>query len=1334
MSSSRGPAAWFKKISIENLFHRARGPQLPRTVFVNQPLPHSYHHAGRIKHEHVYTSNQIITSKYTLITFLPRNLLEQFRRIANLFFLAIAIMQFFPEFAAISPVVAILPLIIILAVTALKDGYEDLKRHQSDSRVNNNMSRVLAGGHWKNPNAMHGKSKTFIKRILPLRKSGTPDDKLVWQDVPWEDVSVGDFVFLRDGDAIPADVVICSTSEDGNVAYVETKNLDGETNLKSRSAVPALTHLSSLEACADPQNACSVDCDRPELNMYRFNGAVSLSDSSKASVDLSMTLLRGSVVRNTDWVIGLVLFTGVDTKIMLNSGLTPSKRSKIDRLMNIQVIINLLLLAVMSVVCGIADSLLEQQRYPEGALWLYDDDQSGNNPRVNGVITWAYSLLTFQIIIPISLYITLEVVRTLQAGWIFLDDDIKYNKTDQRTLARSWNLADDLGQISYIFSDKTGTLTQNLMVFRRCSISGVVYRGESSPGPYVLDKLRGSSEASLPVPSTSSTPTPTRVSTLPEFRDPYLTTDLAAALSEEEPTPHARLLNGFLSVLALCHTVLAVPTDNESVFVYKAQSPDEAALVQAAADIGYVFEGRERDNLALRTPNAVEHYELLNILEFTTARKRMSVVVRRVGEGEEEKDGKVFIFTKGADSVIFEHLRPGQDELIQTTTEHLNEFANEGLRTLTLAYKIISEDEYEDWRVRYEEATLAMDDRDAKMEAACEELEHNLRLLGATAVEDRLQDEVPETIADLKSGGIKIWVATGDKLETAVAIGRSTNLIAEDSNVIIVRGNNPSGRPVNEQMLRALRDFFPESVNGEELEKVDDNALRRIETGVSSLVGGRDNGTRAGGFVLVIDGDALHHAFDEANHKETLLKLAMKCEGVVCCRVSPRQKAQIVRLVKEGLGSMTLAIGDGANDVSMIQAADVGVGISGEEGMQAVNSSDYAIAQFRFLKKLLLVHGHWSYSRIGKMILTFFYKNIVAVGVLWWFQIYSAWSGYYVFDYTYVLFYNSIWTVLTCPAVGLSDRDLMDCPQLYRFGREQTWFNTKQFLIYMMDGVYQSVPIFFFILYAYWTNSARSDGYNVAQYEFSTTMILSTVLIANVFVAFSAAAWTWWLVFGTSVGTVIIWVYTAIYCSITPSGGSAALLYGNDYYVFRSAIFWLSLPLTFCLSLAPRYLARAWCTLFNPDDLTLVRIIRKRDPRRSLKCQPIADAESANSGEINLALLKRASRTSHLSMPSSMPSRPPTRTASRTDMSTGLVSVDRGFDFAAEENGPAMRRRQTDLSEKTKHGGSFRRRFGSGRWKGAGSSTTGHHHLHLHGPSRLRNLLGKKTTENSDSS
>ena len=265
---------------------------------------------------------------------------------ADRFFLFIAVLQFFPKFRTIAPGAVLVPLLVVLTVTAVKDGYEDFKRHQSDKRVNYSQVLVLSGGNWLNPNVTERKTKTFIRGILPTRNKSTTtpapeqdqDDnntpsKAHWKQTFWEDVRVGDFVQIKNNQSFPADILICTTSEDENVAFVETMNMDGETNLKSRRGVPALSDLNTAQECADPQTSFRIQCERPDTDMYRLNANVTI-DESTSSIDLSMTLLRGTVLRNTEWVIGIVLFTGLDSKIMMNSGGTPSKRSKVERQMN----------------------------------------------------------------------------------------------------------------------------------------------------------------------------------------------------------------------------------------------------------------------------------------------------------------------------------------------------------------------------------------------------------------------------------------------------------------------------------------------------------------------------------------------------------------------------------------------------------------------------------------------------------------------------------------------------------------------------------------------------------------------------------------------------------------------------------------------------------------------------------------------------------------------------------------------------------------------------------------------------------------------------------------
>ncbi|BGP13940.1 hypothetical protein JCM10213_005524 [Rhodosporidiobolus nylandii] len=1349
-----------------------------------------------------FDSNQVLTSKYNVFTFLPRNLIEQFRRVANIFFLVLVILQFFPRFTTVSPGLSALPLIVVLFITAVKDGYEDLKRHQSDRAINN--IKVLAlRGSYHNPNLTLEKSRSFglpasvrnffLKRQLvreaeeadeerefrekksfwgkkvfrkpgrkgkagsivsppqqegegfladasggvgqtemaraapgggslqgaraqgararagstatggaaaggsgsggrsrantsgaisyeaplparhlreegdfyaddadaeggPVDQPGKPNEEQQpgahlhlphphrggshgehagrpqWVKESWEDLRVGDFVRLHGDESVPADLIICATSEEENVCYVETKNLDGETNLKSRSAVPELTHLRTSSAIANEARFV-IRAEPPDVNMFTYNAAVELHDGRlgkdgrplKCPVNMNTMLLRGTVVRNTEWVVGVVCMSGRDTKIVMNSGGTPSKRSKVERQMNPMVFLNLFLLALMTVMCALADHYIQVDKYPEGAPWLFNDNRSDDNPNINGIITWANALIAFQNIVPISLYISIEFTRLVQAGFIWGDDDMKGN--GRRTTARSWNLSDDLGQIEYIFSDKTGTLTQNAMLFRQCSVAGKVYVGDGQPTPHDSSdgekpmSTASSDDAATRVPSSGSGEADEKAKTklADQVLAPFHDREIEADLAKKDST-HAKNLYNFFCNLALCHTVLT--SEEDGLLSYKAQSPDEAALVQAAADVGFVFLGRDKDVLRIQTPHDpdVVEYQLLNVLEFTSARKRMSVVLRKISDGEHS--GQLVLLSKGADNVIFERLAAGNDDLKQRTDKHLEDFANEGLRTLCLAYKPLDEEEYEAWEREYHEATTLIDNREAEIERVSDRLEQNLVLLGATAIEDRLQDGVPEAIADLKRAGIKIWVATGDKLETAIAIGKTCNLLSRDMNLIVVKGGE-YGKPNSaySQLRNALERFFDAEGLAEQLEHQPPDAeprrpdpqrrsssfrrslqLHRTTTGASGVsdIVGDDNGQRPGGYGLVIDGASLRHAFEEPFTKDMLLELATRCKAVVCCRTSPLQKALIVRLVKEGLGSMCLAIGDGANDVSMIQAADIGVGVAGEEGLQAVNSSDYAMGQFRFLKRLLLVHGHWSYMRNSNMIVNFFYKEIIGIGVLFFFQFYCGYSATTVYEYTYLLFWNVFWTLVPVIFIGIFDRNigervLMAVPELYETGRKGKLFGIIRFSVYMLDGIYQSAIIYFFILYAYDTTTARSDGYDIQMYEFSTVMAVAAVLAANFYNGLNTFSWNWWVFAGVLIGPVLIVCYTAVYSAFPPSL-IWTYVWGNNSFLWPSAYWWLLLLFTILVSLAPRYLYRYVAENYFPTDIDILRAMETRDP------------------------------------------------------------------------------------------------------------------------------------------
>uniref|UniRef100_A0A8C3V1X3 ATPase phospholipid transporting 11C n=1 Tax=Catharus ustulatus TaxID=91951 RepID=A0A8C3V1X3_CATUS len=944
-----------------------------------------------------------LSPQYTLWNFLPKNLFEQFRRIANFYFLIIFLVQVIVD-TPTSPVTSGLPLFFVITVTAIKQGYEDWLRHRADNEVN--------------------KSNVFVvENAKQVRKES-------------EKIKVGDIVEVKADETFPCDLIFLASSSTDGTCYVTTASLDGESNFKTHYAVRDTTVLGTDEAI-DTLTA-TIECEQPQPDLYKSLGPENL-------------LLKGATLKNTKKIYGVAVYTGMETKMALNYQGKSQKRSAVEKSINAFLIVYLCILVGKATVCTTLKYVWQSNPFNDEPWYNEKTKKERETFKVLRMFTDFLSFMVlFNFIIPVSMYVTVEMQKFLGSFFISWDKEMYDEEIQEGALVNTSDLNEELGQVEYVFTDKTGTLTENSMEFIECCIDGHKYKD-------CLSEVDGFSQTDGPL----------------KYYAP-------GWVGREEL---------FLRALCLCHTVQIKEADQvdglvahpERKCTYISSSPDEIALVK----------------------------------------------------------GQLLLFCKGADSSIFPRV---QQEEIQQTKVHVDRNAMDGYRTLCVAFKELTEKEYDRIDRQLNEAKMALQDREEKMAKVFDDTEADMHLIGATAVEDRLQEQLAETIEALHAAGMKVWVLTGDKMETAKSTCYACRLFQTSTELL-------------ELTARTVGD-------GDRKE------------------------------------DRLHELLLEY-HKKLIQDICLKCTAVLCCRMAPLQKAQIVRMVKNTKGSpITLSIGDGANDVSMILEAHMCLlGDKGKEGRQASRNSDYAVPKFKHLRKLLLAHGHLYYVRIAHLVQYFFYKNLCFILPQFLYQFFCGFSQQPLYDAAYLTMYNICFTSLPILAYSLLEQHisidtLTSDPQLYMKVSDNAMLQWRPFLYWTFLGAFEGLVFFFGVYFLFQNSSLEDNGKVFGNWTFGTIVFTVLVFTVTLKLALDTRFWTW-------MNHFVIWGSLAFYVFFSFFWGGVIwpfLKQQRMYFVFAhmltSVSTWLAIILLIFISLFPEILLIVLKNIKEKNHQEAVRFVK----------------------------------------------------------------------------------------------------------------------------------------------
>ena len=1380
----------------------------------------------------IYNNNSIRTCQYTLLTFLPLALMNQFKTAFNWFFLIYNIIAVIPELSDLEPAAEVTPFIVVLILNLIKEAIEDYRKYDNDKKANN-------------ANVLIFKDKRFKKEKC-------------------QNIRVGNILKIYKEDLIPADVLVIKSSLKSGLAYMQTSNLDGENTLKPREAL-YITQKETIKQYQKVKNLFDYNNEHfyievipPNKNIYNIEGTV-FYEQNKHHINIKNILLRGSRLKNVDYVYGIVIYNGHDTKLMQNIEHSSTKLSTIDIKLNYIILLIFIMFLIMNIISSVIGINLRSDNLPNydknerkaEYLFYYNKTNPGHALEITRIIS--NNFLIYNTLIPISIFIAFTFCKIMQT--IYLQQFSPEYRKDPSDNIKCYNtgLIDELGLVKYIFSDKTGTLTKNEMIFKGCSINRELFDED------VNNNLSMASDTYI-AQNMFNVPPQSGLSSIPSYRNlsskestKGWTNQSKITTSKVSPGfPQANLFkqlqknnftttikipeipfsnkyepfDHFFTNIIVNHDVLIEKNKNNEIS-FQGASPDEITLVTAAYEFGFIFKSREKGYITIVNEHetnykkAEKKLKILKKFDFTSERQCSSIVV------EDEIENKITLYIKGSDRKIFKIIDYySKKNILNKTKEHLDNFAKQGLRTLCFGFKNITKDSYYEWDKKYKEAkhnSLINKLNENEVNKLINILESNVTLLGVTALEDKLQDDVEKDIKKFIDAGINFWMITGDKMDTAESIGYSCGIFSEDSdvykiketnnvqnvidimkkiskkinmidlelnkitqmhhedmienniikndesyrkyrhrfnsfnqvdgkenfelillnkkkkgnfdtdklnnNIIEIKDNeedmqnartrltnnneknnqskmktkeeglgfddiplnsNKNNISMNDKIIQYTNDLdklsnnsrnskndkiifqyvakkvdnisnysyirkdvknVSDSINSSEIFNEDKhntknemNSRDRLQienTQKSEIKNNKENKNPkdipleekkfkdyfdtcqkelykmaikqsnrfklfkikylypipqdssyiykkiTSKFSLILEGQSINTCMKEGEAADLFWNLIQRSKSLICCRASPSQKSQIVEFIKKRTDSITLGIGDGGNDVNMIRAANVGIGIFGKEGFQAAYNSDYAISQFKYLKGLLFKEGRLTLANNCYFLYHYFFKNFLFTICLFWFGIYSLFSGGNYFNDYYTLGFNTFITVIPICITAILNEEFDPkfesyndkekqmlftfIPNIYKEYRDSIPFNIIKFIAifaisYILSFICYIIPAYCFKSNFY---GMKLSGYQYNYWDCSILTYLSIIFIHYFIMVIDTYCFNRGIIIFYCIQLIITISYLIIFESWEDTD-----IYGNLRFLIKNWCSWLIIIITCWVCLVFFYILR----------------------------------------------------------------------------------------------------------------------------------------------------------------